>query len=59
MAHQFFKSPIDTRENADFATAPGRYGFGPDYVHRQYVKAPAARGPFLLQNPMFMRTAAR
>lgn len=22
-------------ENADFATEPGRYGFGPDYVHRQ------------------------
>ena len=34
MAHQFFKSPINTRENADFATEPGRYGFGPDYVHR-------------------------
>ena len=55
MAHQFFKSPINTRENADFSAESCRYGFGPDYAHRQHVKALAARGPFLLAKPQFMR----
>ena len=53
------KSPINTRENAVFSTEPGRYGFGPDYVHRQHDKASAVRGPFLLAKPPFMRAPAR